>query len=223
MFGKRIRIQIALICVSILMFSGCGGEKSGNLLFEDDFSDAQTLQSNWEIIDAKNPSAGPSKWVIKDGGLYQGSNIYRAGSDEYAFFEGTHAVTKQGSDWDNYKINVDFKIAGDDDGVGVLFRYVDEEHFYRFIMVQDPGNRGPFRRLQAKDGDKYITLAESKEGYDSSAGHNVKIIASGENISVILDGKEILSAKDARYSSGRTGLMAYAEQPVFDNFTVEGR
>ena len=32
---------------------------------------------------------------------------------------------------------------------------------------------------QAKDGDKYITLAESKEGYNSSADHNIKIIASG--------------------------------------------
>ena len=223
MFGKRIGMQIALICVSVLMFSGCGCQRKGNVLFKDDFSNEQTLKSNWEIIDARNPTSGPSQWVVKDGSLYQKSNIYRGAggeSEEFAFYEGTHAVVKQGSDWDNYKVNVDFKIKGDDDGVGVLFRYTDEEHFYRFIVVQDPSNRGPFRRLQAKDGDKYVTLAETKEGYDTSADHNIKVIANGENFSVIFNGKEILSAKDARYPSGRAGLMVYAEQPVFDNFIV---
>lgn len=189
-------------------------------LYSDDFSDPFTIAANWEIHDAKNPASGPSNWIIKDGQLFQTSNIYRSGPDEYDFYEGTHIVTKRGTDWTDYKISVDFHIDGDDDGVGIVFRYRDAEHYYRFITVEDSSNRGPFRRLQVKDGDKFITLAESKEGYDRSTTHNVEVSIVGNQIVVFFDGQQILSAKDARYKSGRVGLQAYAEQPYFDNFIV---
>lgn len=194
--------------------------EENEVLFKDDFSNPSTLSDNWEIRDAKNPEGGPSKWVIEDEKLKQKSNIFRAGEDEYDFFEGTHAVTKKGNDWKNYEFSVDFSIEGDNDGVGVLFRYIDNEHYYRLITVEDSGNRGPFRRLQVKNGDKYITLAESEKGYDATKSHSIKVKVINDNIDVSFDGENIFSEKDTLYSSGCIGLQAYAEQPVFDNVLV---
>ncbi|MCK4642387.1 hypothetical protein KAU32_01995 [bacterium] len=215
---------VLAVIILVLVAIGCKTAQTGDsILFSDNFSDASTLASNWIIHDDKNPSSGPSLWVLQEEKLMQKSNIFRSGADEYKFFEGTHIVTKIGSDWGNYEFSVDFTIAGDDDGVGVLFRYQDPEHYYRFVTVTDPGNKGPFRKLQVKDGDKYSTIAESDEGYDSAKPHKVKVRLVGKSIVILFDDKEILSAEDSRYSSGRIGLMSYAEQPVFDNVLVIAR
>ncbi len=211
---------IFLIATLAMTLVSCGNKKSGDILFQDDFSKSGNLK-NWQIIDCKDASQGPSDWKIKDGELFQSSNIYRGGDKEYDMYEGTMAITKEGKNWKNYEFSSDFRITGDDDGVGVIFRYQDPEHFYRFITVDDPGNNGPFCRLQAKDGDKYITLAENSKGYDSSKPHNVKITANGNELTVYFDGQKILSAKDNRYKSGKIGLMCYAEQPAFDNILVK--
>ncbi len=215
----KTNFKIFIVLLSLFAVS-CGNKKQSGILFQDDFSNPATLKSNWIIHDAKNNTQGPSEWVVEEGKLLQKSNIYRGGDKEYDFFEGTSAVTKKGKDWKNYSYTVDYKIMGDDDGVGVLFRYQDPEHFYRFITVEDPGNQGPFRKLQAKDGDKYITLAENKKGYDSSKPHKIKITVKGDEIKVFFDGKETLSAKDSRYKKGKIGLMSYAEQPAFDNVSI---
>lgn len=214
--------ELFIIFILVLSTTGCQTttQKEDSLLFRDTFSETSTLSSNWEIYDAKNSAAGPSVWVVEDGKLLQKSNIYRAGDDEYNFFEGTHIVTKKGADWKDYSFSVDFSIAGDNDGVGILFRYQDPEHFYRFITVEDPSNEGPFRKLQIKDGDKYITIAESDDGYDFSKPHKIEVRVVGYSITIFFDGQQILSAKNSLYTSGRIGLMSYAEQPVFDNVLV---
>ena len=212
-----------LMLFTLVLFTvGCQKttQKNDSILFRDTFSEASTLSSNWIIHDDKNPAAGPSVWVVENEKLLQKSNIYRSGKDEYDFFEGTHVVTKKGADWGDYDFSVDFSIAGDNDGVGILFRYQDPEHYYRFITVEDTTNKGPFRRLQVKDGDKYITIAESDDGYDSSKSHKVQVKLVGNSITIFFDGQQILSAKDSRYTSGCIGLMSYAEQPVFDNVLV---
>jgi len=43
----------------------------------------------------------------------------------------------------------------------------------------------------------------------------------GENIKSIFDESEVFSVKDSHYKKGGTGLMSYAEQPVFDNVMVK--
>ena len=214
----------AILILSIITVPACKTKKSSKnvILFEDTFSEVTPLNANRIIHNTGYPSEGPSNWVIEDGRLLQKSNIYRGGEDEYDHYEGTHAVTKQGKDWQDYTVSVDYIIQGDDDGVGVLFRYQDPDHYYRFITLQDPGNKGPFRKLQGKDGDRFITLAESKAGYDPAVGHKTRVKAVQDPLTVCFDDKEIFSADDSHFPTGRSiGLMCYAEQPVFDNVLVQ--
>ncbi len=213
------KINFLALVITVLLFS-CG-KKSNNsgTLFQDDFSKESNLK-NWEIVDCQSPASGPSEWKIENGELFQTSNIYRE-DREYEMYEGTKAITKDDKDWTNYEFSTDFRITGDDDGVGVVFRYQDPEHYYRFITLQDPSNNGPFCKLQVKDGDNYTTLDEVQTGYDAATTHNIKIVANGDELTVYLDGKKILSAKDSKYKNGRIGLMCYAEQPAFDNVIVK--
>jgi hypothetical protein len=195
-------------------------EAASKTLFEDKFQRTDLGTDAWEIHDCTHPAEGPSKWFIKNKALIQTSNIYRSGPDEYVFFEGTNIVTMKGSDWTDYEFTVNFSIAGDNDGVGFLFRYQDEEHYYRFIMVDDPGNHGPFQKLQVKNGDAFTTLAENKAGYKEKGNNAVRIVVVGSKIEVFLDKKSILKADDPTYTSGRIGMMSYAEQPIFDDVKV---
>jgi hypothetical protein len=217
-----VSLPAIMLGLLLLVLGGCKKKtvEKNSTLFKDDFSQSSTLSNNWEIFDAKNSAEGPSQWVVEDEKLKQKSNIFRSGSDEYDFFEGTHVVTKKGNNWKNYEFSVDFSIEGDNDGVGILFRYVDREHYYRFITLEDPGNHGPFRRVQVKDGDKYTTLAESEEGYDPSKSHSIKVKVVDDNVTIFFDNENILSAKNSRYDTGRIGLQSYAEQPIFDNVLV---
>ena len=102
------------------------------------------LESNgfkWKVVDDPSPS-GPSQWVAQNGSLKQLSNIYRT-DREYEFYQGTHIVA--GSlDWTDYVLSFDMKSA-DNDGIGAIIRYQDKDNYYRFLMVQDSGNHGPFR------------------------------------------------------------------------------
>jgi hypothetical protein len=215
-------VIFAALFISVSTLFSCGKKqtKPGTVMFADSFSVPTTIDENWEIFDFENPLTGPSVWVVKEGRLYQTSNIYRGGDDEYEFYEGSNILMRGALDWPNYQFSVNFGITGNGDGVGMLFRYQDDQHYYRFIMVSDSGNKGPFMKLQAKDGNKYITLAENKKAYDIHHHHRVVITASGKFITVIYDNQKIFSVEDERYLTGRVGLMCYAEQPVFDNVKV---
>ena len=194
--------------------------RPGDILFIDSFSNPNTLDDNWEIFDQENPLTGSSVWEVKKGHLYQTSNIYRGGDDEYAFYEGSNILMRGDLGWPNYEFSVDFGISGNGDGVGLLFRYQDEQHYYRLLMVSDTGNKGPFMKLQAKEGNKYVVLAENKKAYDPNHHHRVKVIATGNDITVIYDDQKIFNVKDDRYKTGRIGMMCYAEQPDFDSVRV---
>ena len=199
------------------LLSGC---MRSDVLFEDPFEDPSTLTRNWIIRDVpEDPREGPSRWVIQGGRLVQRSNIYR-GDREYAFYEGTRVITRTGENWTDVVVAVTL-LPEDDDGVGVLFRYMDDGRFYRFFVIQDPTNGGPRMMLQARTPEGYETLAETARGYTPGTPHRVRITARGRYLRVDWDGVTVFSVEDTRYGRGRVGLQCYAQAGVaFDNVVV---
>lgn len=189
---------------------------AGRILFHDDFERAE-LGPAWTVYDARVRSE-PSNWRIVSGVLTQSSNIYRV-DNEYDHWQGSNLVAGS-ADWTDYELS--FKMGSfDDDGMGALFRYQDENNYYRFIMVQDPTNRGPFRRLEKYvDGKRYV-LAESRAGYTPNKAYSVAIRLVGDHISVYLDGEKILEARDGTFRSGKIGFVVYANDGLqVDDVTV---
>ncbi|HVT04520.1 MAG TPA: family 16 glycoside hydrolase [Thermoanaerobaculia bacterium] len=211
------RPLIALIVAFIaLILIGCQARHPPRMrtrvLFEELFREPPLLTDRWEIHEARDAILGPSKWFLKDSAIWQTSNIFRKGEWERVALQGSTLVTRGGQEWDDCQITVKFK-STDDDGVGVVFRYRDEEHHYRFITVEDKENGGPFRRLQVLDGKNITTLAETTLGYNRGESHTIRIRTAGPDLQVWFDGDE-LSAKSSLFRQGKIGLLTYAENPI---------
>jgi len=191
-----------------------------DVLFEDDF-DVARIGSVWTVIDDAPYADGPSRWVVRGGQLLQLSNIYRS-EREYEFWQGTHIVAGDPA-WTDYSFSFDMS-ADDDDGMGGIVRYQDKNNYYRFIMLKDPGNRGPFRRLEKFVAGERVVLAEDHQPFTPGQVYHVEMVAVGDRLEVWLDGQQLFVVNDAAFKAGKVGLMAYATNAlVVDSVRVVRR
>ena len=106
----------------------------------------------------------------------------------------------------------------DDDSIGVMFRYQDENNYYRFCW----GSQRPFRRLAKCENGNFTLLAEDYVGYTVGQTYDVEIIADGINIEVWVDGVRVLYKSDTRFSEGTIALYCWGNAgSYFDDIIVE--
>jgi len=210
------KLQIALMTLLALVLGGCN-----RVLLDERFHDERLV--NWTVIDDPDTVEGPSEWSVeKDGWLHQRSNIWGRRGDFIGRWYGTYLVAGDTS-WSDYTMRVKAKPA-DDDGFGVVFRFVDAEHYYRLIFVQDGFNGGPITRLDKRDGADYTELWSIAKGYRSEAEMSIEVEVEGESLSARVDGRELFEVKDGAYRRGKVGLFCYAQNgQAFDDVKVSGR
>ena len=191
-----------------------------NGLFTDNFSNPASLAANWQIVDTKPNWGGPSSWSIKNKQLQQDSGIFYNGKNRFQMLEGTNLISKNLEPVE-FSYKVTFNTNQGKGGVGIIFHYKDDQHYYRFVTVQNSGDGGPFRKLQAKVHDNFVTLAQNTQGYDPSKPHTVVIKVANNTITVNFDGKKQFSAADGHDNAdGHVGLQTYATHAIFDNLQV---
>jgi hypothetical protein len=194
-----------------------------NGYFNDKFTNPASLAANWQIVDAKVSWGGPSSWSIKNGMLVQNSGIFYNGQNRYQILEGTNIISKN-PEPAQFTYSVDFNTKMGKEGVGVLFHYKDEQHYYRFVTVQNAASGGPFRLLQSKVEGNFVTLAQNKQGYDPGKPHKVMIKVANDTITVYFDGKKQFSAPSGHDTAdGHVGLQTYANHVGFDNLQVSNK
>lgn len=210
------KLQIILITLIALVLGGCN-----RVLLDERFHDERLV--NWTVIDDPDTVEGPSAWSVeKDGWLHQGSNIWGRRGDFIGRWYGTYLVAGDTS-WSDYTLQLKAKPT-DDDGFGVVFRFVDAEHFYRLIFVQDGFNGGPITRLDKRDGADYTELWSIAKGYRPNAEMTIEVEVDGDVINARVDGRELFEAKDGAYRRGKVGLFCYAQNgQAFDDIKVSGR
>ncbi len=188
--------------------------------FTDKFSDPTSLAKNWQIIDAKPSWGGPSSWSINNGQLQQGSGIFFNGQNRFQVLEGTNLISNKPEPI-QFSYKVDFNTNMGKGAVGIIFHYKDENHYYRFVTVENSGDGGPLRKLQAVVSNNLVTLAQNTQGYDPTKPHNVMIKVVNDIITVSFDGKKQFSAPDGHdNANGHVGLQTYANHVTFDNLQV---
>ena len=116
-----------------------------NILWRADFESGNL--SGWEIID--DVPGEPSNWYIDKGFLVQDTDAGDKGR-----LIGTNIINGN-TEWDNYVLRVNLACT-DDDFIGILFRYTDNENYYRLIMSSE-------RKeiiVDKKVNGEFITLAK---------------------------------------------------------------
>jgi hypothetical protein len=172
--------------------------------------------AGWSVHDEGTISA-PSSWQIKSGELAQLSNIRDGSTANDLAKRGTYLLHDDGLGWTDYRFK--FKLRStDDDTLGALFRYIDDNNYYRFSWDKQLNQR----RLVKKAGGVYTLLAADNVPYGVGQNHQAEIVVQGGQLEVWIDGARIFQVNDPAHNRGSVGFYAWQNNGVyFDNLVVE--
>ena len=176
----------------------------------------RAFTDGWEIVNNR----GPKEWkVFAIDGEY--TLEYLGFNRDVWTHEFTYPMLATGDPlWGDYTLEALVTPLNRDDLTGVIFRYQDGRHYYLFAFGPDDE-----LTLRYRDGEKafrtdgWRVLATRKLPTDPARSYTLRVEAYGEKIRCLLDGEEVFSVTDSRYSGGKIGL--FATTPVrFHNVSV---
>jgi hypothetical protein len=178
-------------------------DMTSGLLFREDFG--PNALDRYTIVD-EGTSSGPSEWSVLAGVIVQTSNIY-GGSTAGAAPEkpGTLAIVRTAEGWTNVRVHVTFGSV-DDDAIGVVFRFADEDNYYRVSLDRERS----YRRLIKKVGGVVTVLWEDGGSYNTGQSYNLIIDAFGNHLIGHLDGVPLFNVRDADLTAGTVGCYCWA-------------
>jgi hypothetical protein len=203
---------MALACQSVNSLNGEGAVTSQDeperLLFQDDFS---------------NPNSGWDSLHNEDGVTDYQNGQYRI----FVNTTNTDVWANPGLNFTNTIIEVDAtKVGGDDNNdLGVICRYKDDENFYFFVISSD----GYYGIGKLKDGQQVLIGMESMPPTDvvkqGAATNHIQAVCDGSTLRLVVNGELLAETTDPDLTSGDAGLLAGSfEDPgtdiLFDNFVV---
>jgi len=141
--------------------------------------DAVTVASSWDASSNRLVNAGPT-------------NI-RSGDNTETYRRGTYAYLTDSVNLTNYRFSVDVTVrptVNAKDDLGVMFRYTDDDHYYRFSVNGETGSS----RLESKAGVDlggnpiWRTLAHDFRGYEPGDSLDIEVEVDGPLIQVFVNG-----------------------------------
>jgi len=191
------------------------------LPFSDDFSDGNF--DGWTVVDDAVTIA--SSWDATSNRLVNaGATNIRSGDNTETYRRGTYAYLADSVNLTNYRFSVDVTVrptVNAKDDLGVMFRYTDDDHYYRFSVNGETGSS----RLESKAGVDlggdpiWRTLAHNFRGYEPGQSLDVEVEVDGPLIQVFVNGSHLFAAYDQDHSTGGIGL--YTRDGIrFDNVSI---
>jgi hypothetical protein len=150
--------------------------------------------------------------------MVQSSNVHSSISVDPLPKLGTYAYWQAGTGWMDYTASVTIK-STDNDAIGVMFRYQDENNYYRFTWDKERSTRN----LVKCENGQFTILAQDSVPYVTGKNYQVKISAQGSLLQVSIDGSPVFSVNDGTFSSGTIALYSWGNSgSYFDDILVEG-
>ena len=204
------RRQAITIVIALSLIAACSGASSGPtpLPYADDFSNPA---SGWKTVNDQTLQIqyqnGALQFKIDD-------------LDSIAW------SVPAGQRFGDCVLDVDAtQVAGpDDNGYGVIVRYVDDRNFYRMDISGD----GYFDVQQYKAGSwiKLQDWTESAAIHQGAATNHLRVIAKGNQITFSVNDQTLTTFTDDEFKQGNIGLTAgtffnhAGVQIAFDNLKV---
>jgi hypothetical protein len=188
-------------------------DPQASVLLSEDFDDGD--YNGWILVE-QGIQGGPMVWSASTGEMVQSSNVHSPISEGISRL-GTFAYWLAGSGWTDYTATVKIK-SDDNDGIGIMFRYQDENNYYRFIWDKERSSRA---LVKCEDG-QFSILDFDMVPYVMGKNYQVKISVQGNSLQVSIDGSHVLSATDSTFSSGTIALYCWGNRgSYFDDILVE--
>ena len=111
--------------------------------------------------------------------------------------------TQLGSKWSDYRVSLQIR-STDNDTIGVMFRYQDNDNYYRFAWDA----QGKYRRLEKREAGVFEVLAMDAAGYKIGRRYTLEIIAQGASLKVLINGVQIFAVTDPTFSEGTIALYS---------------
>ena len=209
---------LALLALACQVAGSPGGDTGGgdteappqpNLLFQDDFSDAN---SGWDRIQDADG--------IND--YHEGGYRIQVNKVNWYFW------SNPGLNFSDVIIDVDAtKIGGpDENDLGVICRYKDDSNFY-FITISSDGYYGVNKFL---DGEQSLVGMDALQFNDTivktgSATNHIQVKCIGSSLTLIANGQVLADVSDTDFAAGDVGLIVGTYDTagadiLFDNFVV---
>ncbi len=179
--------------------------------FHEDFSFGFTHA--WRIFDPKPTRGGSSSWFVKDGVLHQSIGT-SAGGELGKRLAGSRFLLTEPSFEDG---TLFARIASQDDGlIALLFRVQDENHYYRFSLLDDESKGGPFMRLERWRSGEVAVLAEKKGPipYPFGLWWILAVDLRGGTFEASINGEPVLQGSDDAFSRGGIGVSCSGNNGV---------
>jgi hypothetical protein len=104
-----------------------------------------------------------------------------------------------------------------DQGIGLVFRFRDPKSYY---VVRANALEDNVRLYKMVNGRR-LQFAGFNTRVTSGQWHTLRVVAKGDQLTCYFDGKQVISAMDKTYSTGKVGLWTKADSVIaFDDLTV---
>ena len=187
------------------------------VFLSDDFSDGNL--DRWTSVD-QGSSPGASNWsvinqVVVDTSDYAGNGTGFVDNRLGTYLQYDSPAARL---WQDYTYEVSFR-STDDDGMGVLFYYTDENNYYKVEFSSQFG----FSKLFLVQHGVETTLATVSDlGFTPGADTQLEITVDSGNITVTRDGADVFGTiQDSSLASGSVAVYSWLNSgSLFDDVTV---
>lgn len=190
------------------------------LPFSDNFNDGNF--DGWTVVDDSVTNA--PTWDASSNRMVNNNPTHNNFGDlDETHHRGTYAYLTDSVNLTNYRYEVDItQRTSSLEDLGVMFRYTDNDHYYRFSMNASKG----FARLESKAGVDmggdpiWRTLRHDHRGYEPGSPVNVVVEVDGPLIQVFVNGDDLFAVYDTDHVGG--GVALYARDGIrFDNVAID--
>jgi len=165
------------------------------------------VPGRWSFV-AEGDQETPANWEVSDGEMRQTSSVFGGGPPK---MPGTYALAGEAT-WRDYRISVRLSSDVDSDtpvsAIGVIFRYQDENNYYRFSLDTEQGGHW---QLIKKVANVVTVLGEHPRPFTRPRGWDYVLTVDcvDDQLSVYIDGMRVFAVSDSDVASGRIGLYAW--------------
>ncbi|RKX83690.1 MAG: hypothetical protein DRP57_07430, partial [Spirochaetes bacterium] len=203
----------------------CGNLSSANLELFEDFNDGNYSDDSpitWIVVN-QGIEDDTANWTVVNGMLSEQGNAYDDSDNRNTTALGTFVYPNGSYSWTDFRLKATL-MSEDDDGIGLMFRFVNSSTYYRFKW-QDQADAAtgsvPHRRLEKFVNNAWTVLANENVGYDQGKQYTVIIEAIGDNIKVYIDNELVFNVTDDSISNGSVALYSWGEEGAyFDDIEV---